>query len=118
MSVPRATESAAIVVVIVTFPRLVIAVALAVTSPTKVIVGDLLITTALAISPVSMSTLVIFWLSKSIAPAAVKAPILVTVRVSVAKVKSESSDKTPSVPANKTLPAVNPSAVMVAALKL
>ena len=43
--------------------------------------------------------------------------IVVAVNVDPEKVRSESSDKTPFVPANTTLPLVNPSGVMVAALK-
>ena len=50
----------------------------------------------------------------------VNVPLMATfvaVKVEPEKVKSESSDKTPFVPANTTRPEVNPSAVIVAALR-
>ena len=68
-------------------------------------------------APLLISTLVIAWFAKLIAPVASKAPILVAVRVSPLKLKSLSSDKTPFVPANTILPEVKPSAVRVCALK-
>ena len=70
-----------------------------------------------SIVPLSISTFVIFWLLKFISPAASKAPIFVAVNVSPLNVKSLSSDNTPFVPANTTLPLESPSAVSVAALK-
>ena len=65
--------------------------------------------------PLSIFTFVIFSLLKLIAPAAVKAPILVAVNVSPEKLKSLSSDKTPFVPAKTILPLVKLSAVTVLA---
>ena len=69
-------------------------------------------------APLLISTFVIAWLAKFIAPAASNAPIFVAVKVSVENVKSLSSDNNPFVPANTNLPDVNPSAVNVCALKL
>ena len=54
---------------------------------------------------------------KLIAPAAVNAPILVTVNVSSLNVISASSDSNPFVPAKITLPAVKSLAVRVFADK-
>ena len=59
--------------------------------------------------------MVIAWVAKLIAPAASKAPSLVTVNVSVAKEKSLSSTRRPSVLANGTRPDVRLSAVIVEA---
>ena len=47
-------------------------------------------------------------------PVRVVAPNLVTVKVSVRKVKSLSSERIPAVPAKVTLPAVNPESVRLA----
>ena len=117
VSVPNATEFAWIVKAPVPLAKLVNVIEPWTSPLLKLTTGDLLIVTPLAISPVSILTLVIASSEKSTDPACSYAPIFVTVKVDEPKVIAELSDNTPPVPAKTTLPFVKPSAVIVAAVK-